>query len=105
LIFRKNRNRGIRISEMSRPEIVELGGEIKEDDLLFHDEKAHEPSLAFLLARMRHPEFPEPMGVFRDVQRPTYDEGVVNQVEAARAKLGSGDLDALYNDGDTWVVQ
>ena len=105
LIFGKNRNKGIRISEMSRPEIVELGGGVKEDDLLFHDEKAHEPSLAFLLARMRHPEFPEPMGVFRDVQRPTYDEGVVAQVETAMAKQGAGDLDALYNDGDTWVVQ
>ena len=26
-----------------------------------------EPSLAYLLSRMRHPEFPEPIGVFRDV--------------------------------------
>jgi 2-oxoglutarate ferredoxin oxidoreductase subunit beta len=105
LIFGKNRNRGIRINEMSRPEIVELGGDIREDDLLFHDEKAPEPSLAFLLARMRYPEFPEPLGVFRDVQRPTYDEGVISQVEAAVAKQGPGDLDGLYNDGDTWVVQ
>ena len=61
--------------------------------------------MAFLLSRMRYPEFPEPLGVFRDVQRPTYDEGVMSQVEAAVAKQGSGDLDALYNDGDTWVVQ
>jgi 2-oxoglutarate ferredoxin oxidoreductase subunit beta len=105
LIFGKNRNKGIRINEMSRPEIVELGGELKEDDLLFHDEKAVEPSLAFLLARMRYPEFPEPMGVFRDVQRPTYDEGVIAQVETAMAKQGSGNLEALYNDGDTWVVE
>ena len=45
------------------------------------------------------------MGVFRDVQRPTYDEGVIAQVETAMAKQGAGDLDALYNDGDTWVVQ
>jgi 2-oxoglutarate ferredoxin oxidoreductase subunit beta len=105
LIFGKNRTKGIRVNEMSRPEIVELCGDVKEDDLLFHDEKAVEPSLAFLLARMRYPEFPEPMGVFRDVQRPTYDEGVVGQVEAAVAKQGTGDLDALYNDGDTWEVQ
>jgi 2-oxoglutarate/2-oxoacid ferredoxin oxidoreductase subunit beta len=104
LIFGKNRSRGIRINEMSRPEIVELGGDIREDDLLFHDEKAPEPSLAFLLARMRYPEFPEPLGVFRDVQRPTYDEGVIAQVDAAVAKQGTGDLDSLYNDGDTWEV-
>jgi len=39
------------------------------------------------------------------VQRPTYDEGVIQQVEMAVAKQGAGNLDALYNDGDTWVVQ
>ena len=44
-------------------------------------------------------------GVFRDVQKPTYDEGVISQVEAAVAKQGPGDLDGLYNDGDTWEVQ
>ena len=71
LIFGKNRNKGIRINEMSRPEIVELGGDISEDDLLFHDEKAREPSLAFLLARMRYPEFPEPLG--RLPRRPEAD--------------------------------
>ncbi len=53
---------------------------------------------------MRYPEFPEPLGVFRDVQRPTYDEGVIAQVDAAVAKQGTGDLDSLYNDGDTWEV-
>ncbi|MEX2032019.1 MAG: 2-oxoacid:ferredoxin oxidoreductase subunit beta, partial [Dehalococcoidia bacterium] len=62
LVFGKNREKGIRVNEMSRPEIVELGNGISEDDLLFHDEQALEPSLAFLLARMRYPEFPEPVG-------------------------------------------
>ena len=39
---------------------------IREDDLLFHDEKAAEPSLAYLLSRLRHEDgFPEPIGVFR----------------------------------------
>ena len=32
------------------------------DDLLIHDEKAEEPSLAYLLSRMVHPKFPEPIG-------------------------------------------
>ena len=105
LIFGKNRDKGIRISEMSRPEIVELGGSIMEDDLLFHDEKAEEPALAFLLARMRHPEFPEPVGVFRDVNRPIYDERVVAQMEEAKSKYGEGDLNALFHSGDTWTVE
>ncbi|TXT27826.1 MAG: 2-oxoglutarate ferredoxin oxidoreductase subunit beta [Planctomycetota bacterium] len=103
--FGKNREKGIRVAEGNRVEIVQLGGDIMEDDLLFHDEKTPEPSLAFLLSRMRHPEFPEPMGIFRAVERSTYDESVTKQVEAARAKLGEGDVEKLLNSGDTWFVK
>ena len=105
LIFGKNRDKGIRVNEMSRPEVVQLGDGISEDDLLFHDEKADEPSLAFLLARMRHPEFPEPMGVFRDVQRPVYDESLEKQISDAIQSKGEGSLDELFNSGDTWTVE
>lgn len=104
LVFGKNRDKGIRVNEGSRPEVVTLGGDIKEDDLLFHDEKAQEPSLAFLLSRMRHPEFPEPMGVFRAVERPTYDEAVNRQMQEQIAAKGPGDLNKLFRAGDTWTV-
>lgn len=105
LIFGKNRDRGVRVNEMSRPEIVTLGGGVTEDDLLFHDEKAQEPSLAFLLARMRHPEFPEPLGVFRDVERPVYDAEVSAQADAVIKSKGPGKLEDLFDDGDTWIVE
>src|SRR5712691_10875909 len=104
LIFGKHRNKGIRVREGNRVEVVELGGDVKEDDLLFHDERTPEPALAFLLSRLRHPEFPEPMGVFRAVERPTYDGSVNQQVEETRKKLGDGDLEKLLNSGDTWYV-
>ncbi len=71
---------------------MELGKNIKEDDLLFHDEQAPEPSLAYLLSRMRYPEFPEPIGVFRAVDRPKYDEELNRQVALARQQRGEGDL-------------
>jgi len=104
LVFGKDVKKGIRLNGM-HPEIVELGKGITEDDLLFHDEKATEPSLAFLLSRMRHPEFPEPMGVFRDVAAPIYDQRVTEQIEAETKKKGPGDFDALFNSGDTWIVE
>lgn len=104
LVFGKDVKKGIRLNGM-HPEIVELGKGINEDDLLFHDEKAIEPSLAFLLSRMRHPEFPEPMGVFRDVEKPIYDKRVTEQIEAETKRKGPGDFDALFNSGDTWVVE
>ncbi len=53
LIFGKTREKGIRLHGMD-PEVVELGKGVSEDDLLFHDEKAAEPSLAYLLSRMRY---------------------------------------------------
>jgi len=104
LVFGKSREKGIRVNEMSRPEIVTLGNGVTEDDLLFHDEQAAEPSLAFLLARMRHPEFPEPMGVFRAVSRPIYDAELNAQAEAVTKSKGEGNLDELFDDGDTWTV-
>jgi 2-oxoglutarate/2-oxoacid ferredoxin oxidoreductase subunit beta len=103
LIFGKNKNKGIRLNG-TEPEVVELGKGISEDDLLFHDEKAPEPTLAYLLSRMRHPEFPEPIGVFRAVDAPKYDVELNKQVDAAREKKGPGDLDALFNSGETWTV-
>ena len=105
LIFGKDRDKGIRLNAHGRPEVVELSSGISEDDLLFHDESAEDPSLAFLLAQMRHPEFPEPMGVLRAVNRPIYDQQVRAQVAHAKETLGDGDLDNLFNSGDTWTVE
>jgi 2-oxoglutarate/2-oxoacid ferredoxin oxidoreductase subunit beta len=105
LIFGKNRDKGIRLNGMN-PEVVELGKGISEDDLLFHDEKADEPSLAYLLSRMRYEDgFPEPIGVFRAVDRPRYDVMINDQIELATSERGKGDLDKLFASGDTWDVE
>ncbi len=103
LIFGKNRDKGIRLNGME-PEVVELGKGITEDDLLFHDEEAAEPSLAYLLSRMRNPELPEPIGVFRHVQRPCYDEQLNRQIDIAKEQKGIGDLTQLFQSGDNWTV-
>jgi 2-oxoglutarate ferredoxin oxidoreductase subunit beta len=99
LIFGKNRDKGIRLNGIT-PEVVELGKGISEDDLLFHDERATEPTLAYLLSRMTHPEFPEPIGVFRAVDRPRFEERMIHQIDE-----GEGNLAALFNTGDTWEVK
>ncbi len=103
MIFGKDRDKGIRLNGMS-PEVVDLNKSgIKEDDLLFHDEKA-DPIHAFLLARMRRPDFPEPIGVFRAVETPTFDDAMRAQLTDAVAKKGKGDLQKLLSSGDTWKV-
>jgi 2-oxoglutarate ferredoxin oxidoreductase subunit beta len=104
LVFGKNRDKGIRLNGLE-PEIVTLGANgITEKDLLVHDEKAASPGLAYLLSRMHAPAFPEPMGVFRSIDRPIYDERLNAQVAEARRTQGVGDLRKLFTDGETWVV-
>ncbi|MDA1091797.1 MAG: 2-oxoacid:ferredoxin oxidoreductase subunit beta [Acidobacteria bacterium] len=104
LVFGADGQKGIRLNGL-QPEVVELGNGITEADLLVHDAHAPEPSLAYLLSRLRHEDgFPEPIGVFRSVDIPRYDEQLNAQVDAARADRGDGDLSALLNSGDTWTV-
>ena len=103
LVFGKNRDKGIRLNGLE-PEVVTLGAGITEKDLMVHDEKMNEPSLAYLLSRMHFPEFPEPIGVFRAVDRPVYDQRVDAQIAEARRVQGPGDLDQLFSTGETWKV-
>jgi 2-oxoglutarate ferredoxin oxidoreductase subunit beta len=104
MLFGKERNRGIRLRGLD-PEIVTLGEDgVTEDDVLRHDETKPAASLAYILSRMDYPDFPVPVGVLRAVERPTYD-GIVEEQEAlAIQRSGSGDLDKMFNSGDTWVV-
>jgi 2-oxoglutarate ferredoxin oxidoreductase subunit beta len=103
LIFGKDRTKGIRLHGLD-PEVVTLGNGISIDDLLIHDERAEEPSLAYLLSRMVYPRFPECVGVFRCVERPTYDELLNKQIEDVIRAKGRGKLEELFVSEDTWVV-
>jgi 2-oxoglutarate ferredoxin oxidoreductase subunit beta len=103
MIFGKDNDRGIRLNGM-QPEIVQLGNGVTEADLLVHDETRADPSYAFILSRMHWPEFPEPLGIFRAIERPTYDAMMQDQIDEARKTMGEGDLAAMMAEGDTWTV-
>lgn len=104
LIFGKDRNKGIRLHGLD-PEVVTLGSGITADDLLIHDERAEEPSLAYLLSRMVYPRFPECIGVYRAVERPTYDEVLNQQVADVIKAKGRGKLEALFESDEIWEVE
>ena len=106
MVFGAKRDKGIRMSG-TRPEVIELNAEtgLTVDDCLVHDARVQDPSVAFMLARMEHPEFPQPVGIFRDVERATYEDLLAAQIADAVARQGAGDLEKLINSGDTWVVE
>ena len=73
--------------------------------ILVHDETREDPSIAFALSRLSHgPYGPTPLGIFRNVKRPAYDQQVNVQVAAAQEKLGEGDLNDLIRSHGTWTV-
>jgi len=104
LIFGKDHNKGIRLHGLD-PEVVEVSNGVSADDLLIHDEQAEEPSLAYLLSRMVYPHFPECVGVFRAVQRPTYGEVMDKQIADVIKARGPGKLDDLFAGDETWEVK
>jgi len=99
--FGKKKEKGIRLNGFT-PEVVRVA-DVGEDQLLVHDERATEPTLAYFLSRMGPPQFPTPVGVFRAVHKPVYSELLMQQVQAAQAQRPP-DLDALLRQGETWVV-
>jgi 2-oxoglutarate ferredoxin oxidoreductase subunit beta len=103
LVFGKNKNRGIRMRG-TQMEVIELGGELTADDCLVWDETQENPATAFLAAQLQPPHFPTPLGVFRDIELPSYEERVISQLQTETDRLGVGKLEDLLKAGDTWVV-
>ncbi|HEU4389653.1 MAG TPA: 2-oxoacid:ferredoxin oxidoreductase subunit beta [Blastocatellia bacterium] len=104
LIFGKDHNRGIRIRD-NHLEVVELGNGVTESELIRHDERSHDSYLAYMLARMEYPNYPVPVGVFRDVEKPTYEDLMTDQINIAIDRQGNGDLEKLINSGETWTIE
>ena len=97
--------KGVRLRADGSAEIVEVAT-AGEDALLVHDAHADEPSIAFALSRLtRETAGAAPIGVFRDVERPVYDELMSAQIDAATEKSGTGELASLLRSGDTWTIE
>ncbi len=105
LVFGKDRNKGIRLKGWE-PELVTLGENgATEADLVMHDEKASNGGLAFFLSQLENPKFPVPLGVFRDLEEPAYEELNKAMAEGARVAKGPGDLGRLLSSGETWIIK
>ena len=87
--------------------VVEVA-EVGEAALAVHDAHLADPSFAFGLSRLTDAGVLHraPIGIFRDVEAPAYDDLARDQVALA-ASLGNGDdaLQATIDGGDTWTVR
>jgi len=105
MVFGKDNDKGLKL-DGAKPVVVDLSnGKYSKDDLLVHNEFSEEPILAMVLAHITdHPEYPTPIGVFRQIFRETYDEGVKRQIDDVIGKKGAGDLKKTLYGANTWEV-
>jgi len=88
--------------------IVEVA-QVEDADILVHDAHYADPSMAFAISRLTDSGYlnQSPIGIFRQVERPTYDDGARAQIATAQ-DTATGDpsarLAALISAGDTWTV-
>jgi 2-oxoglutarate ferredoxin oxidoreductase subunit beta len=107
LLFGKDMKKGVRFNpQTAELEVVRLGENgVTEKDILVHDAKREDPTIAFMLANLSmKPGFPTPIGVFRDVRLPTCEELTWQMIDQAKAKPGAGDLQKLLAGNDTWTI-
>jgi 2-oxoglutarate/2-oxoacid ferredoxin oxidoreductase subunit beta len=103
--FGAGRRHGLRFGRYGSLEAVDADGADGDGSLLVHDKHVADPSYAFALSRLDTADFAHsPIGIFRQVSRPSYDDLMAGQIETARQRQGDGDLAALLAGGDTWQV-
>jgi 2-oxoglutarate ferredoxin oxidoreductase subunit beta len=104
MLFGAEMNKGIVLNGF-KLEVVTVGENgVTEEDILIHDAKEQDPTLHAMLARMRPPEFPAALGIIRAVSRPTFDEGLLSQLEYEKENARFKTVDELLHSGDTWKI-
>ena len=88
---------------------VALVADVGEDSVLVHDAYNPDPTMAFAISRLTDSGYlnQSPIGIFRQVERATYDDQARAQVATAREAATGTPTDrlaALIGGGDTWTV-
>ena len=104
MIFGRDRHKGIFLHGLTPRVINFKEAGFKETDLLYHDENTRESTLAFFLSRMTYPKFPEPIGVFRAIQKPTYNDMLEQQMEESRQTVTKS-LEEIIKGEENWIVE
>ncbi|WP_235564394.1 2-oxoacid:ferredoxin oxidoreductase subunit beta [Modestobacter sp. Leaf380] len=87
---------GLRIAETNQ---------VEESQIVVHDAHRTDPSYAFALSRLSSQDLRyTPMGVFRSIQKPTYEAMMADQLEDARSGQPA-DLAGLLAGNDSWTVE
>ena len=87
--------------------IVKLGEDgYTIDNILVHDAHCEDDTLQLKLAMMDAKDgFPIALGIIRDVEAPTYNDAVWEQIEEVKAKKPYHNFAELLETNDIWEVK
>ena len=72
---------------------------------IYHDAHCQDNTLQLKLALMEGPDFPIALGVIREVEAPTYNDAVTEQIEDIKGKKKYHNFQELLMTNDTWEVK
>ncbi|MCK9996474.1 MAG: 2-oxoacid:ferredoxin oxidoreductase subunit beta [Candidatus Krumholzibacteria bacterium] len=99
MIFGAEKEKGLR-SEGCQIQVVSA------DEASIWDPTVESPGPGFLMSQLdKDPSMPRPFGVFRQVEAPTLDDLVHDQISEVTDKLGEGSLKDLIYTPDSWEVK
>lgn len=105
LVFGENNEYGI-IQEGFGLKVVKIGENgINIEDILVHNAHCQDNTLQLKLALMEGPDFPIALGVIRDVEAPTYDNCVQEQIKDVKAKKSYHNFAELLETNDIWTIE
>jgi len=105
MIFGKNKDKGIKLDGL-HPVVIDLNDPKNSiDEVIVHNETDDGQIRAFILSHLTDdPGLPTPIGVFRQLIKPSYDEAMVGQIDSVTEMKGKGDLEKLLFTANTWEV-
>lgn len=98
---------GVKVVELGKTAVI-AGKEkvVTMDDILIHDAHAQDNTLQLKLALMGEGDgFPVALGVIRDVEAPTYDDSVTEQINDVSNKKKYHTFEELLETNDIWEIK
>jgi 2-oxoglutarate ferredoxin oxidoreductase subunit beta len=103
LIYGKNKDKGLVLKNLNI-EIINIT-EKNMKDVLIHKKDSENNVLHFSICDLQYPKYPLPVGIFKQILKPSYHDTLNLHKSIAIQKAKIKNVDDLLNSGDTWVIE
>jgi len=107
VLFGKNKDKTLMVrigAHGFEPAVVNVS-DIPEQDIVIFKEDREPNYFARFLSQMNDREYPVPLGIYKSVRKPSYEDLLDEQVATAMTQYGRVDFLNYLEQGDTWEVK